>query len=156
MKYELLGYMHIYLIMKQFFNKKLRKIHETSMLWKRKGHQGRRYKNWLRRVPDKWSKANLLSILVNALEKKNGWRYPLIWLLGSWQPYCMLHGMEAKSQGRERRTRGKSSMESRVSRWKKLRELQRDDSSLLFPLQSTKNLFQVFKYVSQVQWSHSK
>jgi len=36
----------IYLIMKQFINnKKIRKIHETSMLWKRTGHQGKRYKN---------------------------------------------------------------------------------------------------------------
>ena len=33
----------------------------------------------------------------------------------------MLHGMEAKSQGREREEREKSNTESTVSRWKRLR-----------------------------------
>ena len=111
----------IYLLMKQFIDNQKKKKREREK-FTRPHYFGRKWDISIAPDPEGCMisplKADLTRIVLYAIQME---KYPLIWLLGSRQLYCLLHGMEAKSQGREREEREKSNIESTVSRWKRLR-----------------------------------
>lgn len=69
MKYEQLGYMHIF-NNETNNNNKIRKIHETTVLWKRMGQQGKKIKaTEPQSCKMRQTKADLTRIVLCALEK---------------------------------------------------------------------------------------
>lgn len=98
------------------------------------------------------AKANLTRIVLNAPEKVNDWRNIHLWdcmVLGSLTVCCMEQRQRAKGKKAER---GKLSTESWINRWETMRSSYR---WLYGSVSSKINLFQVFRYVGQTQWSHT-